>query len=86
MEMDSLEAPLISNRDPDDPDDRDDELEGATEPAAPHEAADASPPGLFMWLLTFSAGISGLLFGCMASPLLPSKRSPSRRQCLAVSI
>jgi len=22
-------------------------------------------PGLFIWLLTFSAGISGLLFGCM---------------------
>jgi SP family myo-inositol transporter-like MFS transporter 13 len=22
-------------------------------------------PGLFVWLLTFSAGISGLLFGCM---------------------
>jgi MFS transporter, SP family, solute carrier family 2 (myo-inositol transporter), member 13 len=21
-------------------------------------------PGLFVWLLTFSAGISGLLFGC----------------------
>jgi MFS transporter, SP family, solute carrier family 2 (myo-inositol transporter), member 13 len=26
-------------------------------------------PGLFVWLLTFSAGISGLLFGCAyASP------------------
>jgi len=24
-------------------------------------------PGLFVWLLTFSAGISGLLFGCMYS-------------------
>lgn len=22
-------------------------------------------PGVFVWLLTFSAGISGLLFGCM---------------------
>lgn len=22
-------------------------------------------PGLFVWLLTLSAGISGLLFGCM---------------------
>jgi MFS transporter, SP family, solute carrier family 2 (myo-inositol transporter), member 13 len=22
-------------------------------------------PGIFVWLLTFSAGISGLLFGCM---------------------
>jgi SP family myo-inositol transporter-like MFS transporter 13 len=25
-------------------------------------------PGLFVWLLTFSAGISGLLFGCRCSP------------------
>jgi SP family myo-inositol transporter-like MFS transporter 13 len=24
-------------------------------------------PGLFVWLLTFSAGISGLLFGCAFS-------------------
>jgi MFS transporter, SP family, solute carrier family 2 (myo-inositol transporter), member 13 len=24
-------------------------------------------PGLFVWLLTFSAGISGLLFGCKLS-------------------
>jgi SP family myo-inositol transporter-like MFS transporter 13 len=23
-------------------------------------------PGLFVWLLTFSAGLSGLLFGCTA--------------------
>jgi MFS transporter, SP family, solute carrier family 2 (myo-inositol transporter), member 13 len=26
-------------------------------------------PGLFVWLLTFSAGISGLLFGCTFSSL-----------------
>jgi SP family myo-inositol transporter-like MFS transporter 13 len=25
-------------------------------------------PGIFVWLLTFSAGISGLLFGCMLNP------------------
>jgi len=25
-------------------------------------------PGLFVWLLTFSAGISGLLFGCKYTP------------------
>jgi SP family myo-inositol transporter-like MFS transporter 13 len=24
-------------------------------------------PGVFVWLLTFSAGISGLLFGCKSS-------------------
>ncbi|KUI57745.1 Myo-inositol transporter 2 [Cytospora mali] len=58
--MDTLQTPLISNRDPDD---RDDELEDAVEPAGLDEAVEASSPGLFMWLLTFSAGISGLLFG-----------------------
>jgi len=26
-------------------------------------------PGLFVWLLTFSAGISGLLFGCKHTSL-----------------
>lgn len=26
-------------------------------------------PGLFVWLLTFSAGISGLLFGCRCSQI-----------------
>jgi hypothetical protein len=26
---------------------------------------DTQHPGIFVWLLTFSAGISGLLFGCM---------------------
>ena len=25
-------------------------------------------PGLFVWLLTLSAGFSGLLFGCRVSP------------------
>ena len=30
-------------------------------------------PGIFVWLLTFSAGISGLLFGCTSPPpLLPA--------------
>lgn len=27
-------------------------------------------PGVFVWLLTFSAGISGLLFGCILYLLL----------------
>ncbi|EDN94529.1 hypothetical protein SS1G_10403 [Sclerotinia sclerotiorum 1980 UF-70] len=31
-----------------------------------------SKPGLFVWLLTFSAGISGLLFGCVISSTLIS--------------
>ena len=62
--MASLEAPLISNRDQADDDDdapRDDELE----PTAV-EAREAAP-GVFVWLLTLSAGISGLLFGCKGS-------------------
>ena len=29
-------------------------------------------PGIFVWLLTFSAGISGLLFGCIL-PLILSE-------------
>ena len=48
--------------------------ETATE-AEPNEEAELSDvyllleknlrhPGIFVWLLTFSAGISGLLFGC----------------------
>lgn len=68
--MDNLQAPLISNRDPDDR--HDDELDEAVEAAANaparSTAVDKSSPGLFMWLLTFSAGISGLLFGCTALP------------------
>jgi SP family myo-inositol transporter-like MFS transporter 13 len=31
-------------------------------------------PGLFVWLLTFSAGISGLLFGCMYIPVGKGKK------------
>lgn len=66
MEMDNLQEPLISNRDPDDREDvlDDAEDEGAASPAGSRHASRSSP-GLFMWLLTFSAGISGLLFGCM---------------------
>lgn len=30
-------------------------------------------PGLFVWLLTFSAGISGLLFGCKLKNLVQNK-------------
>lgn len=80
MEMDSLQAPLISNRDPEDRDDvlDDDGVEsGAFTPAGSGSGAspaDQSSPGLFMWLLTFSAGISGLLFGCTSS--LPSFLCP----------
>lgn len=56
------QAPLISHRDHGD--DYDDGLDGAVGRAASLGAGKASSPGLFMWLLTFSAGIGGLLFGC----------------------
>lgn len=57
------QAPLISNRDHGD--DYDDGLDNvAIEPAASPAVGKATSPGLFMWLLTFSAGIGGLLFGC----------------------
>lgn len=79
MEMDNLQEPLISNRDPED--DREDTIDDglhdvdAPSPANPR-LAEGSSPGLFMWLLTFSAGISGLLFGCTvvhSSPLGPHR-------------
>lgn len=40
------------------------------EPAAHNDVtveADSKSPGRFVWMLTLSAGISGLLFGCKAS-------------------
>lgn len=55
------QAPLISNRDHEE--DYEDGLDDAVGRASSLEAGKASSPGLFMWLLTFSAGIGGLLFG-----------------------
>lgn len=63
------QAPLISNRDHGD--DYEEGLDDAVGPAALLDAGKASSPGLFMWLLTFSAGIGGLLFGC-TKQLLPT--------------
>lgn len=58
---DAAEAPLIANRDAENPDDvHDVDLEDVDillEKNLRH-------PGLYVWLLTFAAGISGLLFGC----------------------
>ena len=61
--MDSAQAPLISgNRHDDDaPYDTVDDESGSR--AAPTKAIDGYP-GLFVLILTFAAGISGLLFGC----------------------
>jgi MFS transporter, SP family, solute carrier family 2 (myo-inositol transporter), member 13 len=60
--MDSPQAPLIAGR-------REDEFEYEAEDAATDTASNASrtpdaKPGVFVLLLTFAAGISGLLFGC----------------------
>jgi hypothetical protein len=66
------QAPLISNRDHGD--DYEDGLDDAVVgPATSLDAGKASSPGLFMWLLTFSAGIGGLLFGCTNNccPIVP---------------
>ncbi|KAI0900992.1 general substrate transporter, partial [Annulohypoxylon nitens] len=56
----SAEAPLISHRDDELDDDSHSEIEDNE-----HVSAEwpAGRPGLFIWLLTLSAGISGLLFG-----------------------
>lgn len=60
--------------------DADDEYEYPDEPAieedsrGTHEDPNVTPT-LFVWLLTFSAGISGLLFGCKIIP-----HSQSRKQ------
>lgn len=61
--MDSSQAPLISsNRHDDDaPYDTVDDVPGLR--AAAGKATDGRP-GLFVLILTFAAGISGLLFGC----------------------
>lgn len=68
MEMDSLQAPLISNRDSEHAGrylEDDDVDSGIPNELGSGSSDDGSSPGLFMWLLTLSAGISGLLFGCM---------------------
>lgn len=63
--MDSLQAPLISNRDPEEDIDASLEDDGRFDHGAlTNEAGKETSLGLFMWLLTLSAGISGLLFGC----------------------
>lgn len=61
------QAPLISNQDHEG--DYEDGLDDAVGRAASLDAGKATTPGLFMWLLTFSAGIGGLLFGCTEEPM-----------------
>jgi SP family myo-inositol transporter-like MFS transporter 13 len=60
MNSDNPEEPLIaSSRELDD----DDTRNGAARPVGSGKAPEDAP-GLFVWLLTFAAGISGILFGC----------------------
>lgn len=73
---DEAEAPLISNQHLDERQSIEDELADAEHSHSP-DLTDVSllleknlkHPGFYVWLLTFSAGISGLLFGCMLSYL-----------------
>lgn len=54
----------------------DDNGDGEAHSAPRTQLPDASP-ALFIWLLAFSASISGLLFGCK---LLPSCTAPRTRR------
>lgn len=79
--MSSAQEPLIANPDAGDDHDRDGyaDADDDEESATLQKQADESAPGLFIWLLACSAGISGLLFGCECpspgcSVLRPDKR------------
>lgn len=54
----TAEEPLLLNQPGEEEEDEDEDVSVLLE-------KNLRKPGLFVWLLTFSAGISGLLFGCM---------------------
>jgi hypothetical protein len=62
---DAAEEPLMrgDNQDADDGEHRLDE----PSTAMPRRESELHSPGVWMWMLAFSAGISGLLFGCKCS-------------------
>lgn len=62
MAASTAEEPLLSNQPRDE---RDGEQDEEDEVVSLLLEKNLRNPGLFVWLLTFSAGISGLLFGCM---------------------
>lgn len=64
--MDSSQAPLISNTQHPDEEELDYDVD-AEDPVEAGKAADAGPSA-FVLVLTFAAGISGLLFGCRSFP------------------
>jgi len=62
---DQAEEPLIGNGDGSYRNPEEEEGQGFDSPNDSTLLQDnLQSPGLFVWLLTFSAGISGLLFGC----------------------
>lgn len=64
MASSTAEEPLLSNQHGEEEEESD-----VDEDASLLLEKNLSKPGLFVWLLAFSAGITGLLFGCMASSL-----------------
>jgi MFS transporter, SP family, solute carrier family 2 (myo-inositol transporter), member 13 len=62
--MESAHAPLISNE-PRDDNELEYDADDATDTASNASRLPDARPGIFVLLLTFAAGISGLLFGCM---------------------
>ena len=72
--MSSAEEPLIANDDASDNHEHNGYASDDDESAPQQKDGDDSAPGLFIWLLAFSAGISGLLFGCKFT--VPSCSTP----------
>lgn len=62
----TAEAPLLSHQEDELEDDQGSEVANAEDTGTEWPAG---RPGLFIWLLTLSAGISGLLFGCECGTL-----------------
>lgn len=58
----SAEEPLMRPEEHDDPDDVGNDVD--LNDVSLLLEKNLRKPGLFVWLLTFSAGISGLIFGC----------------------
>jgi len=67
----SVEQPLMQ-RDVDEDDDNISEINLSSADGVLER--DLKSPGLFVWLLTISAGISGLLFGCRFSITVRTQR------------
>jgi SP family myo-inositol transporter-like MFS transporter 13 len=62
--MDSSQAPLIASEARDNDNELEYDADDATDTASIASRQPDARPGIFVVLLTFAAGISGLLFGC----------------------